>query len=488
MPINQNIFMFWLMNLYLHNVRTRNKELFEPINPERVTMYVCGPTVYGPAHIGNARPAVVFDTLARLLRTIYGADRLVYARNITDVDDKINQKAQDEAVDISVITDRYKAQYHENMGKLGVAIPDIEPHATAHIAEMISMIEALIAKGFAYEAEGHVLFDVTKDPDYGSLSGRNRDDMIAGARVEVAPYKRDPADFVLWKPSPNDLPGWESPFRNTGGENNGRGRPGWHIECSAMIKKHLGETIDIHGGGQDLQFPHHENECAQSRCLHDAPLANFWLHNGMLNMSGKKMSKSLGNIRRVDELLADAPAEAIRLALLQGHYRQPLDFTPDLLKQSVKNLDRLYGALRDAPDIEVEQVGAPHAFLEAFLAALCDDLNTPKALAELFVLAKKANTAKGKGALQAAGKMLGLLQQDPADWFAGDVGTRSDVDIASAIEAVEALIAERAQARAAKDFVRADAVRDKLSDMGIVIEDNADGTDGAHGTTWRRAR
>ena len=453
--------MFRPMDLYLHNVRTRCKEVFAPQNPNRVTMYVCGPTVYGPAHIGNARPAVVFDVLARLLRVLYGADRLIYARNITDVDDKINQKAKEEGVDIGIISDRYKAKYHSDMGRLGVLEPDIEPHATAHISDMIAMIETLIARGVAYEAEGHVLFEVAKDSEYGSLSRRNRDDMIDGARVEVAPYKRNPADFVLWKPSADDLPSWDSPW--------GKGRPGWHIECSAMIEKHLGTTIDIHGGGLDLQFPHHENECAQSRCAHNAPLAHFWLHNGMLNMSGEKMSKSLGNIRLVDELLAEAPGEAIRLALLQGHYRQPLDFTPDLLQQSVKNLDRLYGALRDAAAVEAVPVDMP----ADFLAALCDDLNTPKAMSALFVLVKNTNTPEGKGALLVAGKVLGLLQQNPEDWFAGN----ADIDVA----AVEALIAERDAARAQKDFARADAARDKLAEMGVVIEDGADGT------RWRLA-
>ncbi|MGC6511181.1 MAG: cysteine--tRNA ligase [Parvibaculales bacterium] len=451
------------MQIRFHNVATRAKQVFEPSNPKRVTVYVCGPTVYGPAHVGNARPAVVFDTLVRLLRHAYGANHVVYARNITDVDDKINKKAADEGVDISVITDRYKAKYHADMGLLGVTLPDVEPHATAHIDDMVAMIETLIAKGMAYEAESHVLFDVTKDAEYGSLSRRKMDDMIAGARVEVAPYKRNPADFVLWKPSTPELPGWDSPW--------GRGRPGWHIECSAMIRKHLGVTIDIHGGGQDLQFPHHENECAQSRCAHDSQLARFWLHNGMLTMSGEKMSKSVGNIKLVDELLADFPGEAIRLALLQGHYRQPLDFTDDLLAQCVKNLDRLYGALREAAAVETNAAPPP----ESFVAALCDDLNTPKAMAELFALSKELTTPEKKSAFLAAGELLGLLQQDPADWFAGD---DNDVDAA----AVEALIAERAAARADKDYARADAARDKLTEMGVVIEDGADGT------TWRLAR
>ena len=444
-------------NLYLHNNLAREKQLFTPQDPARVSVYVCGPTVYGPCHIGNFRPAVVFDVMVRVLRALY--PNVVYARNITDVDDKINAKAAEEGVDISVITDRYHAKYLADMDVLGVLPPDIEPFATKHIEDMQAMIAALIEQGHAYEAEGHVLFDVTKDGDYGGLSGRSRDDMIAGARVEVAPYKKDPGDFVLWKPSADDQPGWDSVW--------GRGRPGWHIECSAMIEKHLGTTIDIHGGGADLQFPHHENEAAQSRCAHGAPLARFWVHNGMLNISGEKMSKSLGNIKTMDELLEDAPAEAIRLALLQGHYRQRLDFSDDLLAQSVKNLDRLYGALRDAAGIEAVDVGVP----DGFMAALCDDLNTPKALAELFALGKSVDTPEGKGALLAAAKCLGLLQQNPQDWFAAKT---ANVEIDEA--AVEALIAERAAARGNKDYAAADAARDKLTAMGVAIEDTPDGT------------
>ena len=443
--------------LYLHNNLAREKQAFAPQDPSRVSVYVCGPTVYGPCHIGNFRPAVVFDVMVRVLRELY--PNVVYARNITDVDDKINAKAQEEGVDISVITERYHAKYLADMDVLGVLPPDIEPFATKHIEDMQAMIAGLIASGHAYEAEGHVLFDVTKDGDYGSLSGRSRDDMIAGARVEVAPYKKDPGDFVLWKPSSDDQPGWNSVW--------GRGRPGWHIECSAMIEKHLGTTIDIHGGGADLQFPHHENEAAQSRCAHGAPLARFWVHNGMLNISGEKMSKSLGNIKTMDELLEDAPAEAIRLALLQGHYRQRLDFSDDLLAQSVKNLDRLYGVLRDAAAIEAADGGIP----DAFMAALCDDLNTPKALAELFALGKSVNTPEDKGALLAAAKCLGLLQQNPQDWF---VAKTANVEIDEA--AIETLIAERAAARANKDYAAADAARDKLTAMGIAIEDTPDGT------------
>ena len=443
--------------LTLHNNLVREKQVFEPQDPAHISIYVCGPTVYGPCHIGNFRPAVVFDVLVRVLRMLY--PQVTYARNITDIDDKINAKAAEEGVDIGVITARYHAKYEADMAVLGVLPPDIEPFATKHIEDMQAMIAGLIEQGHAYEAEGHVLFDVTHDSDYGSLSRRSRDDMIAGARVEVAPYKKDPGDFVLWKPSTPDQPGWDSVW--------GRGRPGWHIECSAMIEKHLGTTIDIHGGGADLQFPHHENEAAQSRCAHAAPLANYWVHNGMLNISGEKMSKSLGNIKTMDELLQDAPGEAIRLALLQGHYRQRLDFSDDLLAQSEKNLDRLYGVLRDTAEISSQETGVP----DAFMAALCDDLNTPKALAELFALAKHADTPEGKGALLAAGKLLGILQQSPEAWFAAK---SSPTDIDTAL--VKALIEERATARDNKDYAAADAARDKLTDMGIAIEDTPDGT------------
>ena len=421
--------------LFLHNNLTRQKSEFQPANAERVTVYVCGPTVYGPAHIGNARPAVVFDVLVRLLRGLYPA--VSYARNITDIDDKINAAAAEEGVDIKVVTDRYRVKYHEDMAALGVAPPDIEPHATQHIDDIIAMIN-------------------------GSLARRAREDMLAGARVEIAPYKRDAGDFVLWKPSSAELPGWDSPW--------GRGRPGWHIECSAMIAHHFGPTIDIHGGGVDLQFPHHENECAQSRCAHGAPLARYWLHNGMLNVAGEKMSKSRGNIKLVDELLADYPGEAVRLALLQGHYRQPLDFTAELLDQCVRSLDRLYTVLRTHGDIEAAPQDAPDAFMQA----LCDDLNTPKAMAELFALAKHADTPDGKGQLLAAARILGLLQAGPEAWFASDM---EGVDVAR----IDELIAKRARARATRDFDAADAARDALGDMGVSIEDTPDGT------IWRLA-
>lgn len=458
--------------LTLFNTLSRQKDVFVPLDEKRVTMYVCGPTVYNYAHIGNARPAVVFDVLARVLRYFY--PNVVYARNITDIEDKIIEMAADEGVEISVITNRYADIYRSDMGALGVGLPDIEPLATETIPEMIAMMQRLIAAGHAYEAEGHVLFDVPSFPDYGALSRRPMDEMIAGARVEVAPYKKNPGDFVLWKPSSDAQPGWDSPW--------GRGRPGWHIECSAMIEKHLGETIDIHGGGIDLQFPHHENELAQSRCSHEgAPFANYWLHNGFVNMNSEKMSKSLGNVLLVHQLVEQAPGEAIRLALLNGHYRQPLDWNDDVLPQAKAMLDRLYGALRQLDDVEpANEASVP----ESFLAALLDDLNTPKALSELFAVAKKANVAtdpleraKLKAALVQSGFLLGLLQQDANSWFEGEVDGASDLDAA----AIEAQIDARNAARAAKDFAEADRIRDALADAGVLIED------GPEGTKWKLA-
>ena len=455
--------------LSLYNTLTRKKEVFAPADPNRVTMYVCGPTVYNHAHIGNARPAVVFDVLARLLRRLY--PHLIYTRNITDIEDKIIAAAKAQGVEISVVTEKYAQIYRDDMRVLGVLAPDIEPKATESVAEMISMMERLIEAGHAYAAEGHVLFNVPSFADYGRLSGRERDDMIAGARVEVAPYKKDPADFVLWKPSTPDQPGWESPW--------GRGRPGWHIECSAMIEKHLGQTIDIHGGGIDLQFPHHENELAQSTCAHGgAALARVWLHNGFVNMGAEKMSKSLGNVLLVHDLIQQAPGEAIRLALLNGHYRQPLDWTDEGLAQAKRMLDRLYGALRGLADVKAEPTN--DAAPDEFMAALTDDLNTPKALAVLFDLAKQANTATDPGtraqlkaALIGAGRLIGLLEMTPEAWCAG-AGAASHIDG----EEVERLIAARNAARKAKDFAEADRIRGALADMGVAIED------GPQGTSW----
>jgi cysteinyl-tRNA synthetase len=432
----------------LYDTMQREKRLFVPLNRQRITMYVCGPTVYGRAHIGNARPAVVFDTLARLIRHEFGEGSLIYARNVTDVDDKIINAAKEEGVDPSVITERYERFYLEDMGALGVRPPDIAPHATQEIPAMIALIEELIAKGFAYEAERHVLFHVPSDEDYGALSRRDREAMLAGARVEVAPYKRDPADFVMWKPSEEGVVGWDSPW--------GRGRPGWHVECSAMIRAHLGETIDIHGGGLDLIFPHHENEVAQSRSAHnDLPLARFWIHNGFVDMGAEKMSKSLGNIITVDQLLAAGHrGEVLRLALLSAHYRQPLPWTEALVAQSKSTLDRLYRAAGDAE---------PGTIDPAFIDALADDLNTPLALSRLSAIDDPAS-------LKASAQLLGLLTVSPEEWFQGE-GDGSDI---------EARIAARGEAKKNRDFAEADRIRDELKAEGILLED------GSSGTTWRR--
>jgi cysteinyl-tRNA synthetase len=432
----------------LHDTMAREKRPFVPVNRERITMYVCGPTVYGRAHIGNARPAVVFDTLARLIRHEFGAKSLIYARNVTDVDDKIIASAEKEGVDPSVITERYEHFYLEDMGALGVSPPTVAPHATQEIQPMIAMIERLIERGHAYEAQGHVLFSVPSDPDYGALSRRDREQMIAGARVEVAPYKRDPADFVLWKPSAEGVIGWNSPW--------GRGRPGWHIECSAMIRAHLGETIDIHGGGLDLIFPHHENEIAQSRCAHSgAPLARFWVHNGFVDMGAEKMSKSLGNIITPAELLAQGHrGETLRLALLSAHYRSPLPWTEALVEQSKTILDRLY---RTAVDAEAGEIDGE------VIEALSDDLNTPAALARLQAIDDAAT-------LRASANLLGILTSSADEWFRGGADEA----------AIEARIAERAAAKKARDFAAADRIRDELKADGIVLED------GPGGTTWRR--
>jgi cysteinyl-tRNA synthetase len=433
----------------LYDTMTREKRSLVPINPKRITMYVCGPTVYGRAHIGNARPAVVFDTLARLIRHEFGEDSLVYARNVTDVDDKIINSAREEGVDTSVITERYERFYLEDMGALGVQPPTIAPHATQEIPAMIAMIERLVELGHAYAAEGHVLFNVPSDPSYGVLSGRDREAMLAGARVEVAPYKRDPADFVLWKPSDEDTVGWYSPW--------GRGRPGWHIECSAMIRAHLGETIDIHGGGLDLIFPHHENEVAQSRCAHrGVPLARHWVHNGFVDMGAEKMSKSLGNVITPNELLAAGhQGETLRLALLSAHYRQPLPWTEQLIAQSKATLDRLY---RVAGDAEAGEVDA------GVIDALKDDLNTPLALARLVAIDDPAS-------LKASAQLLGLLTVNQDEWFRGE-GDAGDI---------EQRIAARADAKQRRDFAEADRIRDELKAEGVLLED------GPSGTTWRRA-
>jgi len=435
--------------IQLYDTMTREKRGFVPADPAGITLYVCGPTVYNRAHIGNARPAVVFDVLGRLLRHTYGPSSLTYARNVTDVDDKIIEAARAEGVEPLEIARRFEAFYLEDMGALGVRPPDLAPRATETIDGMIAMIARLVDTGHAYAAEGNVLFHVPSDPDYGALGRRDRDAMIAGARVEVASYKKDPADFVLWKPSPEGMIGWDSPW--------GRGRPGWHIECSAMIERHLGATIDIHGGGLDLIFPHHENEIAQSRCAHGgAPLARYWLHNGFLSMAGsEKMSKSLGNVVTVGELLAQGhKGEVLRLALMSAHYRQPLEWSDQLLVQSKATLDRLYRAAGDAQ---------PGAIDENVAAALGDDLNTPLALSRLAAI-------KEAGVLRASAELLGLLQSDPADWFQGDSDSR-----------IDAMIAARAAAKQRRDFAEADRIRAELASEGVLLED------GPGGTIWRRA-
>ena len=460
------------MSLQLHNTLTRRLEPFVPLDPACPTMYLCGPTVYNFVHIGNARGPVLFGVLAALLRRRYGALR--YARNITDVDDKINAAARELSVPIATITDKYAAAYRADMAALGIAPPDLEPAATAHIPQIIAMIERLVESGHAYAAEGHVLFSVASFDGYGKLSRRDPEDMLAGARVEVAPYKRDPGDFVLWKPSTDDLPGWDSPW--------GRGRPGWHIECSAMAAAHLGESIDIHAGGVDLQFPHHENEIAQSECAHGGKVfARYWLHNGMLNFAGAKMSKSLGNIEKVHDLLQAHPPEALRYALLSAHYRQPLDWSDALIEQSVRTLDRLYGTLRDLAGVD-----ATATIPASVEAALDDDLNTPAVLAEIARMAGDARKAASvgeipgeekvrlKSQLLGAGLALGLLQQDPAAWF--ERGASGDDDTR-----IQALIDERNAARKARDFARSDAIRDQLAAEGIALEDTP------QGVRWKRA-
>jgi cysteinyl-tRNA synthetase len=477
------------MSLHLYNSLTRKVEAFAPLDPAAgPTLYVCGPTVYNYVHIGNARGPVVFGVLAALLRRRYG--KLRYARNITDVDDKINAAAMEQGVPISTITDRFAAAYRDDMAMLGVSgdfAPDIEPAATAHIPHMIAMIQRLIDQGHAYAAEGHVLFAVDSFPDYGKLSRRDPEEMLAGARVEVAPYKRNPGDFVLWKPSTEGLPGWESPWSV--------GRPGWHIECSAMAEAHLGETIDIHAGGVDLQFPHHENEVAQSECTHKhadgshKTFARWWMHNGMLNFGGAKMAKSVGNIQRVHDLVREQPPEALRYALLSAHYRQPLEWSDALVEQSVKTLDRLYGTLR-----ALSEVDAAPVIPQSIEDALSDDLNTPQALAEIASIASKARGLFGppggpgierteaflaqlrsaKEQLLGAGLALGLLQQSHASWFARGASGDDDARI-------QALVDERNEAKKNRDFARSDAIRKQLADEGVLLEDTP------QGVRWKRA-
>jgi cysteinyl-tRNA synthetase len=455
------------MDVFLSNTLTKKKERFAPADPTRVTMYVCGPTVYDYAHIGNYRPAVTFDVLFRLLRLLYGADHVVYARNFTDIDDRIIARAAAAGEDIATYTERYAQAYLQDSAALNVLRPTKEPRATQYVDGMIDVISRLIACGCAYPVRTGVYFCVAADADYGKLSGRIQDDLLAGARIEGEDDKKSPSDFALWKAAKPGEPAWEAPF--------GVGRPGWHIECSAMIAAELGATIDIHAGGLDLIFPHHENEIAQSESAFGAPLARYWLHNGFLDLEGEKMSKSLGNVRLVNELLRDWPGEAIRWALLSGHYKAPLNFSRDLLEQATASLDRLYGALerlQDAPD----QPGDPPPGL---LAALCDDLNTPKAMAELFALAGQEATTKTpqeraalKAALKAGGDLIGLLQQAPAAWFQGEGDDAAEI---------EALVAARAEARASKNWAEADRLRAVLAQKGIEV------LDGAGGSRWRRA-
>jgi cysteinyl-tRNA synthetase len=480
--------------LSLYNTKTRVKQLFEPLKPGYVGMYVCGPTVYDLAHVGNARPAVVFDVLYRLLQSSF--DEVCYVRNITDVDDKIIAASEKSGEAISEITARTTQAYHEDMTALGVLPPDIEPRATAHIAQMIDMIESLIEKGHAYEAEGHVLFAVASDLNYGKLSGRNRDEMIAGARVEVAPYKKDPADFVLWKPSTDTQAGWDSPW--------GWGRPGWHIECSAMSREYLGTTFDIHGGGRDLVFPHHENEAAQSTCADKgSEFARYWVHNGFLTVEGEKMSKSIGNVLLVRDLVGKAPGEAIRLNMLSSHYRQPMDWTEDGMAQARKTLDRWYRAAGDATPLPCAAV----------TEALEDDLNSPKAIAALHELAGAAaqGDAEAAGKLRGGAALLGVLLQTEEAWFQGDASADHDIAFLKNLQGIDPdtvtliniriggwegyseekkvaefdqcmmlLINARNQARKDKDFQSADAIRDLFQGENITLEDGADGT------TWRR--
>jgi cysteinyl-tRNA synthetase len=452
--------------LRLHDTMARAKREFVPADPARVTMYVCGPTVYNYAHIGNARPVVAFDLLFRLLRHLYGEAHVLYAANVTDVDDKINAKAAEEGVPIDVITNRYLDVYNEDMASLGALAPTFQPRATRTMDAIIALVARLVGSNAAYAAEGHVLFDTQAYPAYGALSGRSTEDMIAGARVEVAPYKRHPADFVLWKPSKPGEPEWASPF--------GPGRPGWHIECTAMIDQALGLPIDIHGGGQDLIFPHHENEIAQGVCASHDGYAGYWLHNGFLNMDQDKMSKSVGNVALVHDLIERWPGEALRWALLASHYRQPLAWTEEAAAQAKRALDRLYGALLRVSEVAPEDCDPSPAFLEALL----DDLNTPRATAELFALASKLDIAKGaerariKGELLASGRLAGFLGADPQAWFRGGAD-------AALVARIDDLIARRAAARAAKDFVLADRLRSDLNDLDVEVMDSATGA------TWR---
>lgn len=455
----------------LYNTLKREKQVFVPQDPARVTLYACGPTVYNYAHIGNARPAVIFDLLFKLLQQRYA--HVVYARNITDVDDKINAAAAAQNVGIDVISRRYITAYHADMAALGVGQPSLEPRATEHIPSMIEMIEHLLSSKHAYAAEGHVLFSIETFAQYGALSRRDMREMIAGARVEVADFKRHPGDFVLWKPSTKPQPGWASPW--------GWGRPGWHLECSVMAEQHLGESIDIHCGGQDLVFPHHENEIAQSVCAHGGKtFAHYWMHNGFVTVNKRKMSKSLGNTLVVHELLKRVPGEVLRYLLLSAHYRQPLDWSEEALTRVRRTIDRIYAVLRDANNT-YGQLTAAHSPSAHFMAALLDDLNTPEALAVLNSEVRKlANTDTAEsareigGSILAAAALIGLFQCEPQTWLAGDTAGLDEA-------LIDELISTRATARESRDFARADKIRDQLLAMGVILEDGADGC------RWRRA-
>ncbi len=452
------------MEIRLYNSKSKKKEIFHPVNDENVTMYVCGPTVYGAHHIGNARPAVIFDVLAKLLRNKYKS--VTYARNITDIDDKIINAALEQNVEISEITKRSTNQYHLDMKILNVEEPNKEPYATQFISEMILFIEDLIEKDNAYVSEGHVLFDIDSYKLYGDLSSRDPRDMIAGSRVEVQDYKKNPLDFVLWKPSNENEIGWSSPW--------GRGRPGWHLECSTMILEIFGETIDIHGGGEDLRFPHHENECAQSFCRNDGKqLANFWLHNGMVQMEDSKMSKSLGNILLIKDLLNEMPGEVIRLSLMSSHYRQPLKWSDDLVDQSKKILNTFYSFLEQYEGIDIIDINVN----EEILNSLSDDINTPKAISVLHSMFKDLKKDPDNNELRSSfiksANFMGLLFSKPSNWL-----LKEDNNIDT--EVIDKLIEERNLARQSKDFLAADNIRDKLLDMGIVLEDKNDIT------TWKK--
>ena len=456
-----------MSKIQLYNTLSRQKELFTPLDPSHIRVYACGPTVYGRIHVGNARPIVVFDVLVRVLRRLY--DRVTYVRNITDVDDKINDRAAANGQSIDELCADTIVSFHADTAALGAVPPDVEPRATHHIDQMIAMISLLIDKGHAYAADGHVLFQVSTMPHYGALSKRSMEDMIAGARVEVAPYKRAPEDFVLWKPSTTSQPGWDSPW--------GRGRPGWHIECSAMAKAYLGEVFDIHAGGLDLIFPHHENEIAQSCCAHGTShMAKYWLHNGFVTMNDEKMSKSLGNIITVAEATARYRPEVLRAALLSAHYRAPLDLSENAMQDAQNSLDRLYRAAGTAKPSDM-------ALDDAFMACLCDDLNTPAAMARLHELARLANKGDQAAAtaLKSSAELIGLLRGTADDWAkAGSAAGDSD-DTQLDDATIDAEIAARNAARAARDFATADAIRDQLAAAGIILEDGQDGTG------WRRS-